>query len=235
MSRYGWLAVTLRARITSGEWAPGTAIPAESTLAREQDVALGTIRQAVGVLVDEGLLHRKRGSGTFVRNALSGASMLRFFRFRGPDGDFNEVPHSDIVERDVAPAQASQAQALDVEIGATVLRLRRVRSLAGVPCLVENIWLPLPLFAPLLDLPFADWGDLLYPLYHQRTGISVMRAHDELRFDLLDASDAGALRQPERHPCVLVTRRAFDLQGRCVELRHTRGDAFSFHYSAQLR
>jgi GntR family transcriptional regulator len=37
------------------------------------------------------------------------------------------------------------------------------------------------------------------------------------------------------HPCVLVERQAFDMAGRCVELRTTRGDAFSFKYTAQVQ
>ena len=81
-SRYGWLAASLRARITRGEWVPGTALPAEAALAREHGVALGTLRQALALLVAEGLLERQHGRGTFVRAGLGGASMLRFFRFR---------------------------------------------------------------------------------------------------------------------------------------------------------
>ncbi|NTV86301.1 MAG: GntR family transcriptional regulator, partial [Burkholderiaceae bacterium] len=78
-SRYGWLAAILRARITQGEWVPGTALPAEAALAREHGVALGTLRQALALLVAEGLLERQHGRGTFVRAGLGGASMLRFF------------------------------------------------------------------------------------------------------------------------------------------------------------
>src|SRR5437868_14002795 len=85
ISRYGRIATQLRRKIVSGEWPPGTAIPAESGLAHEFGIALGTIRQAIGVLVQEGLLERVQGKGTFVRTGLSGASMMRFFRFR-PDG-----------------------------------------------------------------------------------------------------------------------------------------------------
>ena len=235
MSQYGWLAATLRSRIVHGEWAPGGALPAEATLARDHGVALGTIRQAIGVLVKEGLLERIHGSGTFVRSALSGASMLRFFRFRNQGGDLSEIPCSEILQRGSEPAGSAEAEALGLPEGAPVLALRRVRSLGGVPCLVETIRLALPPFEPLADLPLTQWGDLLYPLYQQHAGVTVIRAQDELSFSLLGALDAAALRLSERHPCVLVMRRAFDLQGRCVELRHTRGDAFSFHYSAQLR
>jgi GntR family transcriptional regulator len=71
-SRYGWLAASLRARITQGEWVPGTALPAEAALAREHGVALGTLRQALALLVAEGLLERQHGRGTFVRAGLGG-------------------------------------------------------------------------------------------------------------------------------------------------------------------
>jgi DNA-binding transcriptional MocR family regulator len=48
---------------------------------KEHGVALGTLRQALALLVAEGLLERQHGRGTFVRAGLGGASMLRFFRF----------------------------------------------------------------------------------------------------------------------------------------------------------
>ena len=235
MSRYGRLAALLRSRIVDGEWAAGCALPSESALAREHGVALGTLRQALGVLVDEGLLERVHGSGTFVRGGIDGASMLRFFRFRSEAGAAGEIPRSDILQRRVEPAAAAQASALGLAEAAPLLILRRLRSLSGIPRLVERIWLPLPLFQPLVDLPAEGWGDLLYPLFQQHAGVAVMRAQDDLSFGLLEDDDAAALLLPARHPCALVSRRAFDLRGRCVELRESRGDAFSFHYSAQLR
>ena len=158
MSRYGRLAALLRSRIVDGEWAAGAALPSETALAREHGVALGTLRQALGVLVDEGLLERVHGSGTFVRGGIGGASMLRFFRFRGEGAGAGEVPRSDILQRRVEPAAAAQAAALGLAEAAPLLALRRLRSLAGIPRLVERIWLPLPLFEPLVELPAGDWA-----------------------------------------------------------------------------
>ncbi|HSH88460.1 MAG TPA: GntR family transcriptional regulator, partial [Ramlibacter sp.] len=85
VSRYGELAADLRARILRGQWEPGQALTAETELARTYRVALGTMRQAIAVLVDQGLLERRHGKGTFVKAGLGGASMLRFFRFRHTD------------------------------------------------------------------------------------------------------------------------------------------------------
>ena len=153
-SRYGWLAARLRAGIMSGEWLPGSAIPAETQLAKNSNVALGTVRQAIAVLVTEGLLERVHGRGTFVSSGIAGASLLRFFRFRTPQSVGSttathvntEIPASRIIEKRVVKASTEVATALDIAERDPVLALTRIRSLAGVPCLFERIWLPLPQF-----------------------------------------------------------------------------------------
>jgi len=233
-SRYGWLAAGLRARITQGEWPPGAALPAEAALAKEHGVALGTLRQALALLVDQGLLERRHGRGTFVRGGLDGASMLRFFRFRHA-GDLQAAPRSAIRARAVVPASAAAAEALGLPAGAPVLTLERLRSLDGRPVLLERITLPLPLFAPLAESDPAGWDDLLYPMFQRVCGVTVHRAEDQLGFALLSAADAALLGLPAGHPGAQVQRRAFDLAGRCIELRHTQGDALAFAYTAQVR
>jgi GntR family transcriptional regulator of arabinose operon len=63
---YVQVADQLKQRITSGEWQDGDTIPPEKTLCASYDVARGTIRQALKLLEDEGVLRRQRGHGTFV-------------------------------------------------------------------------------------------------------------------------------------------------------------------------
>ena len=231
LSRYGALAADLRQRIVGGEWPPGTALPAEQRLAAERGVALGTLRQALAVLADEGLLERRHGRGTFVRAALAGAPMLRFFRFGSRDG---EVPVSRIASRQVTRATAAVAAGLGLPAHAPVLRLRRVRSVGEMPRLLEELWLPLPLFDALVDSDPAGWGDLLYPCFAERCGVHVHRVVDQISFAQLNSADARALKLPAGHPCALVQRQALDLAGRCVEWRVTRGDAAAFRYTVSI-
>jgi GntR family transcriptional regulator len=233
-SRYGWLAATLRARITQGEWVPGTALPAEAALAKEHGVALGTLRQALAVLVSQGLLERRHGHGNFVRAGIGGASMLRFFRFTQGDG-LTATPQSRILQRSVHLASMEVADTLQIPAGASVLQLQRLRSLGGQPRLLEDITLPLPMFEPLARSDTAAWDDLLYPMVQRVCGVTIHRAEDKLSFGRLDAAQAALLQLDTGHPCVVVQRQAFDLQGRCVELRTTRGDAYAFEYTAQVR
>ena len=230
-SRYAALAAALRARIVAGEWPPGSVLPAEQALAAEHGVALGTMRRALDLLVEQGLVDRQHGRGTFVRQGLSGAAMLRFFRF-GAAGD--AAPLSRIVARQALVAPAAVARALGGATGEPALRLKRLRSMGAQPVLLEEIWLPLPLFAPLADGPTDDWGDLLYPLFAQRCGVHVHRAVDSIGFDRLGAAQARALQLPAGHPCARVQRQAYDLKGRCIEWRSTLGDANAFHYTVSI-
>jgi GntR family transcriptional regulator len=66
VSRYIQLATLFRRRIQSGTWQVGEQVPTVNTLSQECGVAPATIRQAIGILEDEGLIKRQRAKGTFV-------------------------------------------------------------------------------------------------------------------------------------------------------------------------
>jgi len=233
-SRYGGLATALRERIIAGEWAPGMAIPPESALAQSYGVALGTVRQSLALLVEDGLLERRQGRGTFVSAGLVGASMMRFFRFRSPESS-SGPPGSRILSRRARQGDATESAAFGLAPRGQVLHLERLRSVNAEPCLLESIVLPLPLFGALVESDPQELGDLLYPLYQQRCGVLVHQAEDHVSFAQLSAAHARRLRLEAGHPCALVRRRAVDRLGRCVELRTTRGDAFAFEYTAHVR
>jgi GntR family transcriptional regulator len=231
LSRYASLAQALRARVIAGEWSPGSALPAESQLATEHGVALGTMRRALELLAEEGFFERIDGKGTFVRQGLSGATMLRFFRF---DGGTGEVPVSRILQRSRVNAPAAVSRVLGIGTGEPVLRLHRLRLMGGQPRLFEELWLPLDLFEPLAEDDLSTWDDLLYPMFARRVQVHVHRALDDIGFAQLSATQARHLGLPAGHPCAQVQRSAYDLTGRCVELRITRGDAHAFHYPVNI-
>ena len=59
----------LRDQIVSGELAAGARLPGEPTLAEDHEVSRVTIRRALGRLAEEGLIIKRAGSGTYVREA----------------------------------------------------------------------------------------------------------------------------------------------------------------------
>lgn len=230
-SRYAAVASALRERIVAGEWAPGAALPSEQTLAQQHGIALSTLRRSLELLAEQGLVERIHGRGTFVREVLAGATLLRFFRFGSGTG---EVPSSRVVARREVAALGDLALRLQIAPGEKALQILRVRSLGGSPCLLEEIHLPLPRFQALAEDDPSEWDALFYPMYARRCGVHVQRASDEIGFGQFSAAQAAHLGLPPGHPCARVERRAFDITGRCVEVRTTLGDAHAFHYTVNI-
>ena len=69
-SLHSQISETFRARIASGEWPAHYRLKTEPELAVELGVSRGTLRRALTTLLDEGLLRRVRGRGTYVASAI---------------------------------------------------------------------------------------------------------------------------------------------------------------------
>ena len=109
---YVRLRDTLASRIASGDWTARQPIPSEARLAREFGVSVGTVRKGVDGLVQEGLLERRQGSGTFVRAPSFDATLFRFFQLREANGTQLPIPTSKLVLRSKCTAPGEAAQAL---------------------------------------------------------------------------------------------------------------------------
>src|SRR5690242_12440943 len=67
MPRYRQIAAELRAAVDRGEYLPGARLPGENALMQDYGVARMTARQALAVLIGEGLAVSRKGAGVFVR------------------------------------------------------------------------------------------------------------------------------------------------------------------------
>ena len=229
---YQSLAAILRARVVSGEWRIGKAIPSEASLAKEFSVAVGTIRQAIAELAEDGVLIKHHGKSTAVSSGLNGQSMLRFFRYQ-LDGQKQILPQAKVMDikqvtpdRDIVKLTGWKSKSL--------LKIHRIRLINGQPLLYEIIYLPLPQFKKLIQFKSKDFDDLFYPMYAKVCEIAVIKAKDQVSFELMKKTDAKMLSMKEGHPGVRVTRIAFDLTGKPVEYRSSIGDAMEFRYVAEV-
>jgi GntR family transcriptional regulator len=78
---YHQLYEILRSNITRGEWQPGDMIPPESELIDRYQVSRTTVRQVLDMLVNEGLIYRQRGRGTFVAHPTVEQALVRIISF----------------------------------------------------------------------------------------------------------------------------------------------------------
>ena len=234
LPRYQRLAETLKKAISHRRWRPGERLPSEQDLALHFTVAPGTVRQAITQLVDEGLLERHQGKGTFVRKPSFDSSLFRFFRFHGADEE-RRVPESEILRREALAAPPAVAETLQLSPDAKVISMERLRLLDGEPVLAEQIWLPFDRFKCLLDLEEAEIGPLLYPIYEEACGEIVARAEEELTAEACSSAHAQLLNIKKGTPVIVIDRTAFGYDDTPLEWRCSRGRADEFQYHIEIR
>ena len=141
---YRKVAGDLRAAITAGEYGSGARLPAEDELARTYGVSRGTIRQALGALRTDGLVTSRRGARRVVLGGggarLQSFEELRSFaRWARSQG---EEPGGRTVAVDPGGATEEEAYHLRLPVGERIFRVLRVRTLSGVPVMVERTTYP---------------------------------------------------------------------------------------------
>lgn len=227
---YARLRDDLASRIAAGEWAAGEALPSDNRLAAETGLSVGTVRKAVQQLVDEGLLERRQGSGTFLRKPAFNATLFRFFQLREADGSAS-IPSSRLISRVRVRAPEPVAAILGEQ---DVIRIERLRLISDQPLLSEDIYIPYAQFAGFETLPGDQIGPLLYPVYHEHFGIFVTRADDEVSFGRADSMTARRLKVETGDPVAIIERSAFAMSGQPVEWRIARGPANRFRYHSRI-
>ena len=228
---YVRLRDTLTARIACGDWTAEQPIPSEARLAREFGVSVGTVRKGVDGLVQEGLLERRQGSGTFVRAPSFDATLFRFFQLREADGSQLPIPTSKLLLRSKTTAPEEAAAALGTQ---DTVKIVRLRSLSDQPVLFEEIYIPNSTFGDFVNLPEAGLGPLLYPIYFEHFGVLVKRATDDLSFGTASETVAQQLRLQPGDPLAVIRRTAFDIEGKPIEWRIAQGSAMQFRYRSEI-
>ncbi|MYM00372.1 GntR family transcriptional regulator, partial [Novosphingobium sp. FGD1] len=138
---YYQLEQRLRARITSNEFLPGTALPTEDQICAEYSVSRITVRRALAALAQQGLIDRRRGVGSFVAEKLKGINSHltgSLNEFLAMAGSLNTRCLS--LGRADPPIQVRNR--LGLEHGEHAVLLRTVGSLEEGPVAYLEIWFP---------------------------------------------------------------------------------------------
>lgn len=224
--RYIQLANWIRTLILDGFWKAGDALPSERSIVSATRLSRVTIRKALELLVQEGFLQQRHGSGTYVND-----EGMRIEQSLGMLSGFSEdmmslghVPSVKWLERDVASPTSVETMMLGLSPGQKILRLHRLRLADGEPLAVELAVVPVALF------PDPDQiGNSLY---------EALRAVDSLPEKALQRMHACRLPQFEaRHlkcqagdPALYIERVSRLNTGRTIEFTRSyyRGDKYDF-------
>lgn len=217
---------TLRSRIVNRTLKRGDRLPSEDELAREFGVSRMTVRKSLEDLLNEGLLYRRHGVGTFVgllhldreHNRLT--DTMNRADGEGIDG------RTSLLAVEVTPARQKVARALCFAAGEAVIRIQTLRLANGVPITLHDCHIPHSLFAPILDQQFEV--EELWALF-EKHGYRVRRAIERIEARQATMDIARLMGTRAGVPILYKERTVYADDGTPVEFTYCyhRGDVYS--------
>lgn len=209
------------------DFPPGVPLPTERELASLLSTSRTTVRQALSELVTEGRLVRRHGSGTYVAEPKL-AWPLEMSSFTQQAASSGLAVQSSLIAAVPIRATKDLAKLLEVQIGSSVQRLERLRSVNGVPMAIEQSHLAADRFPGLVEA-VREHGSL-YQVLSAKWGITVIGAVETIETAPAAPREAGLLDTDVGAPLLMLSRHSFDDQHQPVEWVRSwyRGDRYKF-------
>lgn len=211
---YSAIVTYLRKEIASGNLGPGQTIPSESELGALFETSRGPVRQALGILRDEGLISSGRGRRSVVLETVPVQSFDVALSFTQWCREMGMEPGQRT--QSVQRGWATQAQADPLEIDAEdpIVEVLRLRLADEVPIMLERLCYPYEVGRHVLAFD-PDSGSIYEHL--AASGVDIHHATRLLDAVGADADDARLLEVPEGSPLMRLRRRAFTFEGAPIE------------------
>ena len=163
----------IKKAIEAGKWKVGERIPAERELSTEFSVSRMTLRQAISTLVDEGILERKVGSGTYVASQKVQEKVSGVTSFTELTEAQGKKPSSRTISYHTSEPSLSEIEKLQLNDGDLVLRMERIRFADAVPICYETATIPEKLVR---DFSKSEVTKSLYKTLEEKAGLMIGRA-----------------------------------------------------------
>lgn len=144
---YYQLKESIRKKILSKEWKVGSKIPTETEICQACGLSRITVRKALEELQNEGYLHKIQGRGTFVQKNAIEQKLSKFYSFSDELKRKGLEEHAELIAFERMYAEGCLEKRLEVEPGAQVYSIERVRFIDDEAYAVEQSYIPLE-FAP---------------------------------------------------------------------------------------
>ncbi len=212
-------------RISAGRLRPGQRLGAERALAADLGVSRATLRQALAVLEESGLVRRVpgRGGGTFVSKGKIERDLSRVVGVPALLRSQGVVAGTRVLSARLSEADEAAAQALRLRAGDLLVDLVRIRLADGSPISVEHAMLPADRFPGLLELPL---GGSVYELLEEHYSTRPKEAVERIEVVTASPDEAVILDVAAGAPLLSITRTTNDTEDEPFEFSHDlfRGD-----------
>ena len=223
---YAQLVNILRQQIATGMLRPGDQLPSESQLCKLYRVSPMTVRRAINILVDQGVISTAPGSGTFVKAVDLGTATFHLQELQTLFSD--KQTSVKLLEARVALADERVARKLAIAVGKRVIYLRRLLCRSGEPTFYHREYL---VYDPTRPLVEAEMEVTSLRGLFEGAGGSVLK-HGDLTIEatVLNGDEARLLQVPALTAALNLEHVFYDLDNRPISWGWfiCRGDRLRF-------
>ena len=227
---YYQLETIIKHEIANRTWKEEELIPSENELAATYGISVGSVRKAINGLVQDGILVRKQGKGTFVVPPNFRDSYIRFFNVTGDDPENYVLPSSQVLSLEIESPMDDVKKILKLARTDQVIIIKRLRRQRGLPVVLEEIFLSKKRFPAIDRADFAE--DPVFPIYRNKYNLSIVGADEYFKPGIADQEVAAILGIKPGDPVIYIERIAYTHGDEPVEYRKCtgRGDIFRYHH-----
>jgi GntR family transcriptional regulator len=213
-------------KIHSGELRKGDLLASEGELARAYQVSRMTARQALHGLKASGYAFSQRGRGTFVTKSKTEKHLTQLRGFTEDIIQRGMVPASCLLEQRVVDANDELAESLEIQIGAPVMMLRRLRLADGIPMAVEKTYIALRQFPGIERIDFVEQS--LYHTLREQFGVRVAWAAEVIEILSATREESDLLDIPANTGVLSISRNTITADRMPIEVTVSRyrGDRY---------
>jgi GntR family transcriptional regulator len=221
--------------ILVGSWPPGTVLPGEVALAARFGVAVGTVRRALSDMTAEGMLARRRKTGTIVTGRSPHHNLRNFFQYFRLHDTAGALLRSTarVLSLTRTPANETEAGVFGVERGAELIRIRRLRLVTQRPVMHETMAIPA---ARLPEFPrqAKDLPQLLYLHLLERYGIRLSAVRESVTAALASDEDRRLLQLASPAAILVIDEKAYDQSGAAMLICQHRATTDGYCYLNEI-
>ena len=226
--RYIQIAESLLDWIGKEKIKPGTRLPPERELSQSLGVNRATLRQALNILEEQGLIFRRQGQGTFVAEPKIERQAGKLVPFTKSMQKKGYLIEGRLIAFEKITTEAFLADELQISIGQPAYFIHRLRMINHEPVLIEKLIVPEKYFPNMDQFDLASRS--LYEVMEHEYDVSVIHARQSLEPVVATEYESELLGINPGAPLMLERRLAYDQYARPVERARDlfRGDRFRF-------
>lgn len=227
MVKYIDIADDIRSKIFDKKYTYGQKLPYEYVLCVAYHCNKETMKKALDILVKEGLIVRRRGAGTFVKDYDASADHITKAMQAG-QGLSKQLEGkakltSEIIEFEVVPSDEHISKKLQIEEGSFVYHIIRRRIVNDEPYCIEIMYMPISIIP---NLKVEHLQNSIYKYIEKELKLKIQSTHKTIRGHLSSQLEQQYLGLKDYEPYFEVEQTAYLSSGVIFEYSFSR-----FHYN----